>query len=217
MADSLSSIQIFKNVSLADLENLGRAIKVQQFKDGEMLFDEGDEGDAMYMIEEGGISIFSVDSRGREKSLRTFGPGNVVGDFAVLDGQPRSARARAQGSLKALVLQRQMFKMFIQSRPQVILAVMKVLAEKARFTTRSVEESIHNISRVAQGNYAAVAQLDMAPLVASAPSTQLSASAPETEVTEVSNTVHSSLTQAFANFARKLQGREQAVRSQAAG
>lgn len=217
MADSLSRIGIFKNVSLADLENLGRAIKVQEYKDGDMLFDQGDEGDAMYMVEEGGISIFAVDSRGREKPLRTFDVGSVVGDFAVLDGQPRSARARAAGSLKAMVLQRQMFKMFIQSRPQVILAVMKVLADKARFTTRSVEESIRNLSSMAQGDYAVVAQLDVLPLVAAAPEAQQSTSSPDAEVTEVSNTVYSSLTQAFANFARKLQGREQVVRSQATG
>ena len=214
MAESLSRIGIFKNVSLADLENLGRAIKVQEYKNGEMLFDQGDEGDAMYMVEEGEISIFAVDSHGREKSLRTFGPGSVVGDFAVLDGQPRSARARASGSLKVLVLQRQMFKMFIQSRPQVILAVLKVLADKARFTTLSVEESIHNLSNLAQGDYAAVAQLDVLPLMAPAPSAQPTRESAEPEVTEVSN-VHSSLKQAFATFARKLQGREQEARTRA--
>jgi RsiW-degrading membrane proteinase PrsW (M82 family)/CRP-like cAMP-binding protein len=218
MADSLNRIEIFKNVSLADLENLGRAIKVQEFKDGEMLFDEGDEGDAMYMIEAGGISIFAVDDHRREKIIRTFAPGSVVGDFAVLDGQPRSARARAAGSLRALVLQRQMFKMFIQSRPQVILAVMKVLADKARFTTRSVEESFRNLSSMAQGDYAAVAQLDTASPVPAAPAVAPSAGTPEVEVTEVSSTVHSSLTQAFASFARKLQRRdEQAMRPQATG
>src|SRR5690606_20214632 len=214
MAESLSRIGIFKNVSLADLENLGRAIKVQEYKNGEMLFDQGDEGDAMYMVEEGEISIFAVDSRGREKPLRTFGPGSVVGDFAVLDGQPRSARARASGSLKVLVLQRQMFKMFIQSRPQVILAVLKVLADKARFTTLSVEESIHNLSNLAQGDYAAVAQLDVLPLMTPAPSAQPTRESAEPEVTEVSN-VHSSLKQAFATFARKLQGREQEARTRA--
>src|SRR5690606_11897014 len=162
---------------------------------------------------EGGISIYGVDSRGQEKFIRTFGPGSVVGDFAVLDGQPRSARARAAGSLKALVLQRQMFKTFIQSRPQVILAVMKVLLEKARFTTNSVEDSIRNLSSIAQGDYAAVAQLDKEP-VAQPITTALPAAAQvEIASTEVSDTIHSSLTRAFASFARKLQGRDDAVKS----
>lgn len=211
MADSLNKIEIFRNVSLADLENLGRAIKVTPFNDGDMLFDQGDEGDAMYMVEAGAIAIYSVDSQGREQFIRSFGPGSVVGDFAVLDGQPRSARARASGPLKALVLQRQLFKTFIQSRPQVILAVMKVLAEKARFTTRSVEDSIHHLSSIAQGDYAAVAQIDAA--AQPAISAQPDAAKPEVAATDVSDTVHSSLNQAFARFARKLQGRDAGLRS----
>jgi CRP-like cAMP-binding protein len=160
------------------------------------------------MVEDGGITIYAVDSRGREKTLRTFGPGSVVGDFAVLDGQPRSARARAAGKLKTLVLQRQMFKMFIQSRPQVILAVMKVLAEKARYTTSTVEDSIRNLSNLTQGNYEAVAQLaDTMPQPEATPALAGAA----VEATEVSTTVSTSLAHAFASFARKLQGREQAA------
>lgn len=206
LADSLNQIEIFKNVSMADLENLGRAIKVIDFKPGEMLFDQGDEGDAMYMVEEGGITIYAIDRQGREKVIRTFGPGSVVGDFAVLDGQPRSARARSSGTLKALVLQRHMFKMFIQSRPQVILAVMKVLADKARFTTNTVEDSIRNLSNITQGNYSEVVQLvDAQP--------QPSEVKAPVQATEVSSAVHESLTNAFANFARKLQGREQTAKA----
>jgi RsiW-degrading membrane proteinase PrsW (M82 family)/CRP-like cAMP-binding protein len=217
MAESLNGIEIFKNVSLADLENLGRGIAVAQFDDGEMLFDQGDQGDAMYMVEEGSISIYTVDSRGQEKFIRKFGPGSVVGDFAVLDGQPRSARARASGTLTALVLQRQMFKMFIQSRPQVILAVLKVLIDKARFTFSTVEDSIANLSKIAQGDYAAVAQLDKVAAAQPAAAAHPSLMTAEAAGTEVSNTVHSSLTKAFASFARKLQGRDDVLKSRAAG
>lgn len=164
IAERLHRIDIFREVSLADLENLARAVETRTYPDGEMLFDQGDAGDAMYLIESGGITIYSVD-RGaagdsvRENRLRTFTAGSVVGDFAVLDGQPRSARARATDSLVTFVLQREMFRMFIQSRPQVILAVLKVLAEKARFTTTTVENSVRMFTEIAQGRYDQVAQL----------------------------------------------------------
>lgn len=199
MAERLNRIEIFRNVSLADLENLGRAIKEMEFADGTMLFDQGDEGDAMYLVEQGGIRIYAVDAHGRENHLRTFPPGSVVGDFAVLDGQPRSARARADGTLKALVLSRQMFQMFIQSRPQVILAVLKVLADKARFTTLSLEGSVQNASRIAQGKYAEVARVMTAP----------SAPPAADEVTEVPVTVGQQVAGAFARFAATLEKRAQ--------
>jgi RsiW-degrading membrane proteinase PrsW (M82 family) len=156
LANRLHRIDIFREIALADLENLGRAIETRTFQDGEMLFDQGDTGDAMYLIEAGEIRIYAIDAQGREKHLRTFEAGRVVGDFAVLDGQPRSARARAGGQLTALVLQRGMFQMFIQSRPQVIRALLKVLADKARFTTASVERTVQNASQIAKGNYEAL-------------------------------------------------------------
>ncbi len=155
MAQRLSRIDIFRQVSLADLENLSRAIEVEHHPGGTLLFDKGDEGDAMYLIEDGAIAIYALDHAQREQHLRTFGVGQVVGDFAVLDGERRSARARAQGDLAAFVLRREVFQMFIQSRPQVILAVLVVLADRARYTTRAVESTIQTLSSIAQGEYVA--------------------------------------------------------------
>ncbi|MFN8447896.1 MAG: PrsW family glutamic-type intramembrane protease [Anaerolineae bacterium] len=130
-AERLSRIDIFRYVSLADLENLSRAVEVAQYGDGVLLFDKGDDGDAMYLIEAGAIEVTALDGAGREKPLRIFGVGEVVGDFSVLDGEPRSARARAKGALSVLVLRREVFRMFMQSRPQVMLVVLTVLAEGA--------------------------------------------------------------------------------------
>ena len=198
-AERLSRIDIFSHVSLAELENLSRAVETARFSDGVMLFDKGDSGDAMYLIEAGAIAIYAVDQAQREKHLRTFRAGNVVGDFAVLDGEKRSARARAQGELSVLVLRREVFQMFIQSRPQVILAVLQVLADRARYTNRTVETTIQSLSRIAQGDYSQVS-LETAPLPASAP-----------PLTEIPVEVRSLLERALARFARRLQAREGAL------
>ena len=138
ISNRLHQISIFKNVDLADLDNLSRSITLRDYAHGEMLFDKGDTGDAMYMISRGYIDIFTVDADGKEKLLRTYQAGDVVGELALLDGQPRSARARAQGPLKAMILQQKHFSMFIQSRPKVILAVLEFLADRVRYTTRAV-------------------------------------------------------------------------------
>lgn len=151
MAERLNKIDIFKKVSLANLENLSRAIEVHTYADGETLFEQGDEGDAMFLIEEGQISIHPKTEP--DKPIRTFDTGSVVGEFSLLDGKPRSTSAVARGTLRALVLQRQVFMKFIQSRPVVVLAMLQYLAEKARYTTHSVETSINLITQIAQGTY----------------------------------------------------------------
>jgi CRP-like cAMP-binding protein/RsiW-degrading membrane proteinase PrsW (M82 family) len=138
ISTKLKQISIFENVELADLDNLSRAINIRQYSHGEKLFSKGDSGDAMYLIDRGYIDIFLENEDGSESLLRTFQSGDVVGELALLDGQPRSASARANGPLRVMVLQRQHFMMFVQSRPKVILAVLRFLAEKVRYTTDAV-------------------------------------------------------------------------------
>lgn len=191
-AERLSRIDIFRQVSMADLENLSRAIEVANYDDGVLLFDKGDDGDAMYLIEGGAIAVYALDHSHHEKHLRTFGVGQVVGDFAVLDGEKRSARARAQGALSVLVLRREVFQMFIQSRPQVILAVLAVLADRARYTTRTVELTLQTLSNIAQGDYAPAAAPQ--PVPPAAP-----------PLTEIPADVPSLLNRALARFATGLQ------------
>ncbi|MCC6802520.1 MAG: PrsW family intramembrane metalloprotease [Anaerolineae bacterium] len=203
-AERLSRIDIFRHVSLADLENLSRAVEVAQYADGTLLFDKGDDGDAMYLIEAGGIDVLALDHAGQEKHLRTYGAGEVVGDFAVLDGEPRSARARANGALSVLVLRRAVFRMFIQSRPQVMLVVLTVLAERARYTTRAVERALQTLSSIVQGEYTAPL---VTPVVMPPPAHT------EPPLTEIPADVPSLLERALARMAALVQAHDGAAES----
>ncbi len=202
-AERLKRIELFASVDLADLENLSRGINVIEFANGVQLFDQGVDGDAMYLVDSGHLAIFTVDARGQEQPLRIFDPGAVVGELSVLDGQPRSARARASGPLTTLVLRREMFRMYVQSRPQVILAVMRALSEKGRYTTGQVEKAVHQVSSIAHGQYQeaaalaageaqATAKLDFAP----------------------SRSTQVDLNDALADLARTLARREQAAQTE---
>ncbi len=137
ISNRLHEMEIFKHVELSDLDNLSRAIILRQYSHGQVLFNKGAEGDAMYLIDRGYIDIL-VESDGREKLLRTYEAGDVVGELSLLDGQPRSATARANGPLSVMILQRKDFLRFIQSRPKVILAVLRFLSDRVRYTTDAV-------------------------------------------------------------------------------
>src|SRR5579859_6753665 len=151
-ARMLQKVEFFKDVSLADLENLSRAVITRTYTDGQMIFNEGDEGDSMYLIQSGAIQLFTKVGK-EERLLRTSQSGDVVGELALLDGQKRSAQARASGSLSVLVLSRQHFIDFMGSRPHVILAVLRYLAQRVRYVTTVVETSIAWAGNVAKGDY----------------------------------------------------------------
>lgn len=154
LGERMHAIDMFKHVDLADLENLSRAIVERTYNDGRTLFEQGDDGDAMYMIESGGIDIFIVDAvTGKEKYIRTYERGAVVGEMSLLDGDTRSATARTNGETSLLVLRRNHFMMFVNSRPRVMLAVLQFLAERVRYTTTVVEDTIERAGAIARGDY----------------------------------------------------------------
>jgi hypothetical protein len=95
--------------------------------------------------------------------------------------------------------------MFIQSRPQVVLAMLKYLAEKARFTTQAVENSVSWMTRIAQGNYE-----HAKPRVAPKQSTA------ELEPANMSADTTDLIDNIFSDAAAKLQEREQTMRGSAA-
>lgn len=154
LGQTLQAIDMFNHVDLADLENLSRAVVERNFSSGTTLFEQGDDGDAMYIIESGGIDIFLVDdATGKEDWIRTYEKDAIVGELALLDGETRSATARANGDLKVMVLRRNHFMMFVHSRPRVMLAVLQFLAERVRYTTSVVEDTIEQAGAIARGDF----------------------------------------------------------------
>ena len=161
LARMLQRAPIFQDVSLADLENLSRSVREIGFEDGQLIFDQGDSGDTLYMIETGAIALYRLDVSGTERLLRVCQVGDVVGELALIDGSPRSARARAKGSLLVLEVQRTHFNMFLKSRPQVVIAMLRFLAERVRETTTALEASMHWARQVAAGNFTEARALSM--------------------------------------------------------
>ena len=82
------------------LRSQGRPVR---FRRGQALFTEGDLAERVFIIERGQVIVSSVAAGGREIVLGLRGPGDVMGDLAVLDGGPRSATALAADDVEATV------------------------------------------------------------------------------------------------------------------
>lgn len=201
MSTALKKVPFFEHVSMPDLENLSRAIKHTTYQDGTVIFDQGDEGQTMYIIETGQIDVYVEGHDGKNKLLRTFGVGEVIGELSLLDGQPRSGRAIAKASLRAMVLDRKHFNLFIQSRPQVLLSMLQYMAQRVRLCTEAIENSITWARNIAEGNYSQAQELAM--------SSALTQVIPPKTVRQALETGE------FAVVAFKLEEREQVIRYKA--
>jgi CRP/FNR family transcriptional regulator, cyclic AMP receptor protein len=99
----------------------------ESFSQGDIIFKEGDPGDVMYAVIEG-----EVDIKVHGDPVYTVGPGEVLGEMALIDRKPRSASAVARTACKLVVIDDKRFTFLIQQTPMFVTQIMKVMADRLR-------------------------------------------------------------------------------------
>src|SRR5881296_3286793 len=89
-ANYLKQIDMFASLIEEDAQELMNLTKRRSFRSGEVIFHRDDPGQVLYLIKEGKVKICLISPEGQEISLVVFGKGECFGEFAILDGLPRS-------------------------------------------------------------------------------------------------------------------------------
>jgi len=115
---------------------------------GEIVFEEGDSGDAAYFIRAGSIDIVGRGSDGRERLLNHLRCGELFGEMALLDQTQRSASAIAGAGTELLVIPREEVSALLQRVPQLSLWMLKLFSHRLRVLTRMVAqmEEVHDVN-----------------------------------------------------------------------
>ena len=141
----LQAIPLFESLAEDDLAALAHKLRDVNVAEGATVFTQGDEGDAVYMIDDGGVDI--VAGAGKQKVILTsLFKCQYFGELSLLDGAPRSATAIANRATHLLALDRDDFVEFIKTRPDAALAIMHEVGERIRATnelmTRTVTRNV---------------------------------------------------------------------------
>lgn len=141
----LRTIPLFESLADEDLAALASRLREERFEAGTTVFAQGDEGDAMYLIEEGAVDI--VAGAGKQRvTLASLFKQQYFGELSLLDGAPRSAMALATRATVLLALERDDFVDFIKRRPEAALLIMHEIGERIRATnelmTRTVTRNV---------------------------------------------------------------------------
>ena len=102
------------------------------------VFVAGDAGDGCYRVEDGLLKVSVVGSRGEELILAILGPGSVVGELSMIDGEPRSASVFALRDSRLSFVTRASFEAYCQSNPDVYRQIMTLLAHRLRDTNSAL-------------------------------------------------------------------------------
>lgn len=130
----IRDVPLLARLGEQDLRDFASRGSVRTYRAGSVIFREGDPGDALYVVVEGNVRIALLSPQGEEATVAMLGPGEFVGDLALLDGLPRSASAIASEPTKALVVTRDDFTEWLSRKPKAALALLETLSLRVRRT-----------------------------------------------------------------------------------
>lgn len=107
---------------------------------GSTLLRRGDPGTGMVLLLEGRVRIGVTSEDGREVTLGILGPGDALGEMALLDGEERSADAVALEACSVLLLERGRFLRLLRETPDIALRLLVVLTERLRRANSAIED-----------------------------------------------------------------------------
>jgi CRP/FNR family transcriptional regulator, cyclic AMP receptor protein len=102
------------------------------FQDSEVIFEEGNYGDEMYIVHSGAVKLVKQSAAG-EIVIATIQPGEFFGEMALVDNSPRSVSALAGADqTRLLALDRDKFLFLVSHQPAFALTIMHVLCQRIR-------------------------------------------------------------------------------------
>ena len=139
-AELLKDLPLFSKVDLAKLKLLAFTSERLTYEDNEIVFNEGDDGDAAYIILDG-TAIVSIAQGSKSLELDRIKRGGFVGDISLLCDVPRTATITAQGALTTLQIKKDTFFNLIAEFPEIAIEMMRVLASRLDNTSKQLRDA----------------------------------------------------------------------------
>ena len=131
---------LFRQLPPAVLERLGSYMKRRSLPRGATIFAKGDPGIGLMGVLKGAVKISVPSADGRDIVVNIIHEGEIFGEIALLDGQPRTADASAMTDCELIVIERRDFLPFLRSEPDLTTQIIEILCARLRRTTEQVQD-----------------------------------------------------------------------------
>ena len=133
---------VFGALAPAHIKQLGSFARVRRIASGTTLFVKGDPGTALFAVVSGTVKITVPSIDGREATFNLLHAGEIFGEIALLDGQPRSADAIATTDCELIVIERRDVLGFVHGEPKVAMKLIELLCARLRVAGAREEEVV---------------------------------------------------------------------------
>jgi len=139
----LAKVSLFSQLSPAELDIVEGLLHQREYLADEVIFDEGEEGQAIYIIQSGEVMLCrqgeDAGEDGKAGHIATLGAGAFFGDMALLDNLPRNAQARALKQTQLTVFFRDDFMTLMQTHARI---ASKIALQLAREMGRRIRQML---------------------------------------------------------------------------
>jgi len=106
---------------------------------GEVILEEGGEGEAIYLITSGKVEIRKLNKKGDSKKIAELEKGDIIGEMSLLDGRPHMATAIAMKETGITMMSKEIFDTKVASMDPIIKSAVQTLVKRARQMAESFE------------------------------------------------------------------------------
>jgi CRP/FNR family transcriptional regulator, cyclic AMP receptor protein len=136
----LTGTSAFRELDHELLGELTALVRSRQFAPREIVVQQGGPGDGLFIIHAGYLKVTVVGPTGTSCTLGIMGPGEMFGELSLLDGGPRSATVTAITRCDLGAIERQSFLRLFETRPNLGIALMEVVARRLRRLSERSED-----------------------------------------------------------------------------
>jgi CRP-like cAMP-binding protein len=138
----LANVPLFNGLGARELDALIPVARTVSLKNRAELFHKGDEGAQVYIVIRGKLKALTTSDDGDDVVFSILGPGEVLGEIALLGATPRTATVTAIDASELLIIDRRDFLSFLQSHPDVAIKLLDVLAQRMKRVSELVEDTL---------------------------------------------------------------------------
>ena len=138
----LASTQLINELPGDVIESLRTQAEVRHFERNELIFQEGDRAEELYVVQMGQVAIATKSVDGRESVVAVLEPPSLFGELPLFDEAPRMADARALQPTDIVAVRYEHVRAVLDERPQLLWGIVRLLAQRLRSADEALADAV---------------------------------------------------------------------------
>ncbi len=139
---AIKNVPLFSELTDQELSLLAASGSRQKFPDKNVIFQEGDSGEVLFIILSGKVKVLLTGKNGQEFILSHLGPGNFFGEMAILESAPRSASVITVEPSEFFLLGQKELTELLKHHPDIAMKILKNLSQRLRKVSEQVRSLV---------------------------------------------------------------------------